>query len=112
MSVEHRIPVIKEHCRGILCTLPYTHFPQIKLVHLLHHVVMWLNNFPVKNGISGRFSPREIILHHKLNFKHQCRAPFVLGACWGTEELGWNERSWKKLRDVRQQSNGFENYEL
>jgi len=36
----------------------------------------------------------------------------VLGACWGTEELGWNERSRKKLRDVRQQSNGFENYEL
>jgi hypothetical protein len=25
----------------------------------------------------------------------------VLSACWGTEELGWNERSWKKLRDVR-----------
>jgi len=36
----------------------------------------------------------------------------VLGACWGTEELGWSERSRKKLRDVRQQSNGFENYEL
>jgi len=38
--------------------------------------------------------------------------PFVLGTCWGTEELGWNERSQKKLRDVRQQSNGFENYKL
>jgi len=38
--------------------------------------------------------------------------PPVLGTCWGTEELGWNERSRKKLRDVRQQSNGFENYEL
>jgi len=25
----------------------------------------------------------------------------ILGACWGTEELGWNERSRKKLRDVR-----------
>jgi len=25
----------------------------------------------------------------------------VLGACWGTEELGWNERSRKRLRDVR-----------
>ncbi len=25
----------------------------------------------------------------------------VLGACWGTEELGWNVRSRKKLRDVR-----------
>jgi len=25
----------------------------------------------------------------------------VLGACWGTEELGWTEQSRKKLRDVR-----------
>jgi hypothetical protein len=28
-------------------------------------------------------------------------AETVLGACWGTEELGWNEGSQKKLRDVR-----------
>ena len=33
----------------------------------------------------------------------------VLGACWGTDELGWNEGSRKKLREVIQQSNGFEN---
>jgi len=36
----------------------------------------------------------------------------VLGACWGTGELGWNEGSRKKLRDMRKQSNGYENYEL
>ena len=46
------------------------------LVHLLHHVVMWFNNFPVENGISTRYSPREIILRHKLDYKHHCRAPF------------------------------------
>jgi hypothetical protein len=34
----------------------------------------------------------------------------VLGACWGTEELGWNEGSRKKLQDVILQSNGFKNY--
>jgi len=26
-EIERRIRVIKERCRGILCTLPYTHFP-------------------------------------------------------------------------------------
>jgi hypothetical protein len=51
-DIEHRIRVIKERSHGILCTLPYTKFPQIMLMHLLHHVVMWLNNFPVKNGVS------------------------------------------------------------
>ena len=37
---------------------------------------MWLNNFSVKNGVSTQYSPREIILRHKLNFKNHCRAPF------------------------------------
>ena len=46
------------------------------LIHLLHHIVMWLNNFPVANGVSDRFSPREIILRHKLDYRHHCRAPF------------------------------------
>jgi hypothetical protein len=46
-EIERRIRVIKERCRSILCTLPYTRFLQIMLIHLLHHVVMWLNNFPV-----------------------------------------------------------------
>jgi len=32
--------------------------------------------FPVKNGVSDRYSPREIILRHKLNFKNHYRAPF------------------------------------
>jgi hypothetical protein len=75
-DIKHHIWVIKECCRGIICTLPYAHFPQIMLVHLLHHVIMWLNNFPVKNGVSNHFSPLEIVLCHKLDFKHHCRAPF------------------------------------
>ena len=36
------------------------------LIYLLHHVVMWLNNFPAANGISDRFSPCEILQHNKL----------------------------------------------
>jgi hypothetical protein len=42
------------------------------LVHLLH----WLNNFPVDEGVSSRFSPHEIIFRHKLDAKCHCRAPF------------------------------------
>jgi hypothetical protein len=37
---------------------------------------MWLNNFPVANGISTTWSPREIILRHWLDYTHHCRAPF------------------------------------
>ena len=83
-EIERKIRVIKERSRGILCTLPYSQFPQQLLIHLLHHVVMWLNNFPVAGGVSDRFSPREIILRHRLDAKHHCRAPF--GAYCETHE--------------------------
>jgi hypothetical protein len=46
------------------------------LVHLLHFIVMWLNNFPPAVGISSQWSPQEIILHHYLDYKHHCHAPF------------------------------------
>jgi hypothetical protein len=75
-EIERRIRVIREHCRGIICTLPYTQIPQIMLIYLLYHVVMWLNNFPVANGISDRFSPHRILQHNKLEVKYHCIAPF------------------------------------
>jgi len=75
-EIEHRIRVIKERCRGIICTLPYAQIPRIMLIYLLHHVVMWLNNIPAANGISNRFSPRKILQHNKLDVKHHCLAPF------------------------------------
>jgi len=75
-EIERRIRVVKECARGIICTLPYPKLPQQMLIRLLHHIVMWLNNFPVANGISDRFSLREIILRHKLDYHHHCRAPF------------------------------------
>jgi hypothetical protein len=64
--------------------LPYSCLPRIMLVHLLHFITMWLNNFPVSNGISANFSPGEIILRHHLSYKYHCHAPF--GAYCETHE--------------------------
>jgi hypothetical protein len=47
-EVERRIRLIKERCRGILNTLPFKKMPQIMLVKLIYHVVLWLNAFPTK----------------------------------------------------------------
>jgi len=46
------------------------------LIHLIHFVTMWLNNFPTINGISPDYSHHEIILRHRLSYKQHCRAPF------------------------------------
>ena len=74
-EIEQRIHVINEHCHGIVSTLPYPQLPQMMLVHLLHFVVMWLNNFPSATGVSSHWSPGEIILCHHLDYKHHCRPP-------------------------------------
>ena len=74
-DIERRIRVVKERSRGIVCTLPYAKIPQIALIYLMHFVVMWLNNFPTRDGISVDYSPRELILRHCLSYKNHCRAP-------------------------------------
>jgi hypothetical protein len=83
-EVKQCIWVIKEHAQGIVCTLLYPCLLQQMFLHLLHFVMMWLNNFPTSNGISADFSPRKIILRHHLSYKRHCRAPF--GACCKTHE--------------------------
>jgi hypothetical protein len=83
-KIECHIWVNKEWACGIVCTLPYPHLPRQMRVHLLPFVVMWLNNFPVVNGISADFSPQELILWHCLTYKHHCCAAF--GAYCETHE--------------------------
>jgi hypothetical protein len=75
-EVERRIRVIKERGRGILNTLPFKKMPQIMLIELIYHIVLWLNAFPTKSGVSETLSPRKIATRHKLNFTKHCRAQF------------------------------------
>ncbi len=76
-EVERRIRLIKERGRGILNTLPFKKMPQIMLIELIvYHIVLWLNAFPTKSGVSETLSPREIVMRHKLDFTKHCRAQF------------------------------------
>ncbi len=75
-EVEQKIRVIKERARGTFNTLPYKKLPKLMVIELLHFCVMWMNSFPVKSGISKKWSPRELVSRHKLDAKLHCRAPF------------------------------------
>ena len=56
-EIERRIWVVKERSHGlVVCTLPYPCLPQQMLIHMIHFVTMWLNNFPTINGISPAYS--------------------------------------------------------
>jgi hypothetical protein len=75
-EVKQRIRLIKECGRGILNTLLFKKMPQIMLIELIYHIVLWLNAFPTKSRVSETLSPREIIMRHKLNFTKHCKAQF------------------------------------
>ncbi len=51
-EIKWCIRLIKERGRGILNTLSYKKMPQLMLVEQIYHVVLWLNAFPMKLGVS------------------------------------------------------------
>ena len=57
-EVEQKIRVIKERARGTFKTLPYKKLPKLMVKELLHFCVMWINLFPMKSGISRKWSPQ------------------------------------------------------
>ncbi len=75
-EVERKIRSIKERGRGILNILPFKKMPRLMLIELVYHVVLWLNAFPTKSGVSETLSPREIVYQHKLDFAKHCKLPF------------------------------------
>ncbi len=50
--------------------------PQLIIIELMHFCVMWMNSFPVKLGVSEKYSPRELVSRHKLDAKLHCKSPF------------------------------------
>jgi hypothetical protein len=61
-EVRRGIRLINEQGRGILTTLPFKKMPRVMLVEMIYHVVLWLNTFPTKSGVTATLLPRKIVL--------------------------------------------------
>ncbi len=72
-KAERTIRTIKEPTRGLLGTLPFQHLPRRMKIEFIYFMVIWLNTFPVKNGISSMFSPREPLVRWRLDYAKHCR---------------------------------------
>ena len=72
-KVERSIRMIKEHTRGIVGMLPFEFIPRRLKMEFIYFVVLWLNAFPAKSGISATYSPRELLVRWKLDYKKHCR---------------------------------------
>jgi hypothetical protein len=75
-EIKRKIRVVKERARSTMSILPYKLLSKLVIVELMYFCVMWMNSFPVKSGISEKWSPREIVLRHKLDAKMHCKVPF------------------------------------
>ena len=59
-EVERQIQVIKEYMRAHHANLPLPSFTRRLPIELAKHVVMFLNAFPPKSGLSNTYIPRTI----------------------------------------------------
>jgi hypothetical protein len=72
-KVEHSIRTIKEWMQGMVGTLPFKFIPGRLKMEFIYFVVLWLNAFPAKSGVSATYLPRELLVHWKPDHKKHCR---------------------------------------
>ncbi len=55
-EAERTTRTIKERMSGLIGTLPFD-IPRRMKIEFIYFVILWLNAFPAKNGISAMYSP-------------------------------------------------------
>ena len=68
--------VIKEQMQAHNANLPFSRFTRCMTIELSKHVVMFLNAFPPKSGLSNTYSLRNIITGKALDWKKSCKLHF------------------------------------
>jgi hypothetical protein len=72
-EAEQAIRTIKEQMQGLVATLPFQHIPRHMKIEFVYFMVLWLNTFPVKNGILALYSPRELLVRWQMDYSKHCR---------------------------------------
>jgi hypothetical protein len=73
---ERRILTLKERCRGICNTLPFTKLPGQLVVQMVSTCNFWLNVFPPKDGVSRNINLRELITGTKIDYNKHIQDEF------------------------------------
>ncbi len=94
-KAERTIRTLKERTRGLLAMLPFSHMPRRMKIEFVYFIVLWLNAFPVKSGISATYSPRELILCWRLDYKKHCRVLPGMYCKVHNEPVPTNTMAWR-----------------
>ena len=52
--IERGIKFINQRCRSTWAIMPFKQLPKLFVIHLVYFCVMWINSFPVTQGISKK----------------------------------------------------------
>ena len=77
-EIEREIRQVKERTRCTTSDFPFEHIPTMILIYTVYNVYLWLNAFPIRSGITGGFSPRELVTGLTISFHKHCQ--FDVGA--------------------------------
>ncbi len=68
-KAERTIRMIKEQTRGLITTLPFCYIPRRMKIKFIYFIVLRLNVFPLRTGVSATYSPRELLIRWRLDYK-------------------------------------------
>ncbi len=68
-EIERKTRVIKERVRAIIYSIPFNSLPARMLVYAVLFVTKQLNLFPVKDGLSSKLSPKQIMSGEVVHYK-------------------------------------------
>jgi len=91
-EIERRIRVIKERCRSVRHSLPFRRVPRLLIIYMVITVVVLLNYFPTKGGISNTLSPNVIMSGTQLDYKKHLSMPIGAYCQVHEEELPRNSQ--------------------
>ena len=77
-EAERSIRTIKERMQGIVGTLPFEFIPRRLKIEFIYFVVLWLNAFPAKSGISATYSPQNSLYAGNLTAKNTAECSLEL----------------------------------
>ena len=75
-DIEPFLRVLKERLRGLASTLPFTKYPKMMKIEMVHFCLFWLNIFPRKGSISDHIGPGILVDGTEADFNVHCRVPF------------------------------------
>ena len=74
-EAERNNRTIQERVRAVYHSLPFEAINKLMTKYLTQECASKLNYFPSKNGVSDKYSPREIMHKVKLDYKRHCAIP-------------------------------------